>query len=171
MRSAETDTPDAANMYWNTIGFSIVSALIIIALLAMLLNERMSASLKGFAPFIITVQIGLVLVVIYALYKTVLYEHGFKKYNDRMYSKTRRAHILSCPDYWTLKEDGTGSRICERKYTIPGKADYIQMQGATNTINMKDYDMQPMDKACTALSTKLKTSWSDLKAECDAYKF
>jgi hypothetical protein len=171
--SPSTTTSDSTSLskvhlYMNTIVFSTVSAIVIFILLALMLRGQSSA-LKEYTPFIITLQVGLLIIVFYALYSVLVFESKLKKNHKELMSGKRRSNVLSCPDYWTLNEDGKGSRVCERRYVIPGG--FITMPGATNKVNMNEYDMKPMKDVCKKLPKTLKTSWSSLKAECDAYAY
>lgn len=154
------------NVYMNTIVFSFVTVVILVVLIVAQYKGK-SDILQKYIVFVVTLQIGLLMITIYALYKVLNYESMLKKSkNDK-----RRLRLLSCPDYWTLNEDGKGSRICERTYNIPdGK---IVMPGVVNSIDLNKYDMQLMKDVCKNVKNDLGSNgvWSALKSECDAYNF
>lgn len=169
--SSNTTSLSKINLYMNTIVFSFVTGVFVIVLLALLIRGGQSGTMTKYAPLIITLQVGLVCVVIFALYKVLVFESKMNKYNKRRLDGSKRTQLVSCPDYWTLNEDGKGKRHCERYYSIPGG--FITMPGKSQHVDLNKFDMQPMKETCKALSQPdLKnTPWSALSAECDAFAY
>jgi len=160
---------DPVNLYFNTFAFTILSGVIIIVILAGLLYGSAGGTMKRFTPFFVAFEVGLLVIILFALYSVISYENSRKK-DRKLRNDKRRVKVLSCPDYWTLHENGKGLRECKRRYNIPGSTtDWITMEGNKNSVDMNKYDMQPLNDACTSLDKELKTSWSGLNAECNAY--
>ena len=159
---------DAANLYFNTLVFTIISGIAVIVLLAFMLSDK-KGIMKPYTPFLVTLQVGVVFVILYAMISVLINEN--KLNNKRKGLENRRAHLLSCPDYWTLDEDGKGKRTCQNTYKIPDSndKDFLTMQGASS-LDLAEYDMKKLSDICPKLKpSQLNTSWSALKSECDAY--
>ena len=163
--------------YLNTLIFTVVAEGISILIIGLLALEVV----RPFSAFLMTLEIGLIFIIIWTLY-------AIKKYQDKMskqfkHLRDTRVTNVSCPDYFTRKADEDGNLICENKYTTPdGKFEYTfnnqkQIGKAAgnmndiNEINMKDvFDEKKLQDIC---DNELSSSgiyknipWTGIKTSC-----
>ena len=159
---------DAITNYINTLIFCIVAKVVTLILLVLLLFDIG----WQFSWFILTVEIGLVAIIAYTLYKV----YAFQKTIDEAAAAASTAppFLNTCPDYFmmTIQED-TGDRICASKYTTGDGHNTYQFTtpAGTNVPNQDMSSMMDTSKTMSALCTAQNTaitgfSWTDLKARC-----
>ncbi len=153
--------------YLNTLIFCIVAKAITICMLALLLFDWG----KRLAYLILTIEVGLIAIVIYALWSISQYEKKVRKAREDMLKGD--ANITTCPDYFTknviTNVDGTTSTVCESMYAAPdNRTTYnfdIQNINMTNELSRKT-----LQEACTYVGDKKKNfqkvAWTDLKSRC-----
>jgi hypothetical protein len=90
--------------YINTMVFSIIAGLVSIAMLVALM---LSESLNAYMFLIITIEMGLLAIIIHALYRVIAYEAKVRKAINNASSNAFAAD--NCPDYYTLKYSTSGS--------------------------------------------------------------
>lgn len=157
------------NIYMNTLVFSIIALVFAAVMLTLLVGKSKYAEfVRPYSAFIITVQVGLILIVIWALYRVWVYEKKLNDMYEGAFSKNRILRVSTCPDYWTLSEDGKGKRECTRNYDI-GDGAYITMPGKVNKVDVTKYDLKMAKDVCPIYKNEVGSPWSSLKSECESY--
>lgn len=161
-------------LYLNTLVFCLIGGVVSLGLLAMLVYGGGTAS--GFVPFIVTVELGLLSVLIYAFVVLVRNESMDRQRAANAADNKIAAKV--CPDYWTLSSDPTDNTkdVCVRRYIAPATTDgpgattsVFVVQGSNETINLSEFDNQKLSDVCTKVRAQ-NTPWTDLRTICDAYK-
>ena len=152
-----------SGLYVNTFVFSIIAALVCLILFLALWFG--SSGLDEYAYMIITVEVGLLLVIIQAIARIIAYELRLKK--EQSYAMDSALRVQSCPDYWTLTENGP-VRECNATYTTPdGRTNYV-MHDDTNKVVLSDLDKKSVKVVCTDVSAR-KAPWTDMRTACLTY--
>ena len=152
-----------AKLYANTMAFTIISGIVSLMLLLLL---KYGSGASVYTPLILTVEIGLVVVIVVSIMRVMQVERKNKKL-----AKNNLDNLLAvntCPDYWTLAESSTGTKQCTRVYKVPDAETTIKMIGTQDAIQLADYHKQPLGAACRKASA-LKAPWTDVRAVCDAF--
>jgi hypothetical protein len=164
-----------ASMYVNTIVFSVITGVISLGLLLLLLF--VPALAHQYAYLVITVELGLLAVMVQAIVRIVLYEQDLR---SAAQDAAKNAMVVDvCPDYWTASTTQTPSGpdvTCSNQYTAPnGQRQYQWLPGpAANapkppaSIDLKDYQQLTMTAACPKV-TALGAPWTDLTSKCAAF--
>ena len=161
-------------LYLNTLIFCLVGGVVSIALLMLLVYGGGTAS--SFVPLIVTVELGLLSVLIYALVVIIKNE---RKDRDRANNATDNiVAATKCPDYWTVSSDPADSSksVCVRRYVAPPSTDGINestsifvVQGQDDRVALADYNNKAIGAVCQGVRAE-KTPWSDLTPLCNAYR-
>lgn len=153
-----------AELYLNTLIFCLVAKSITVLILVALVFQPV----RKFAYLILTIELGLVAIVIYSLYSMKQYENQMKQQYDNIMNAP--LSIDSCPDYF-VKDIQNDQTICNNSYTTPdGKYSYVFGDSATNIVNIdKTFgaDSSYTD-ACGKMNTPPLTgfAWTDLSSKC-----
>jgi hypothetical protein len=93
--------------YVNTLVFAIVAGMIsLILLLGLLFTTAMGA----YSWFVITLEVGLITIIIWTLVRIFTYESRMRRMNR---NATKNALVAqTCPDYYTVFHDAVGSADC-----------------------------------------------------------
>lgn len=112
------------NMYMNTLVFSIIALVFAAIMLTLLLGKSKYAEMvRPYSAFIITVQVGLILIVIWALYRVWVYEKKLSDMYDSAFSKTGSCAFRHVPiiglsrKMGTVRESATEHTISEMVHT------------------------------------------------------
>jgi hypothetical protein len=157
----------SSQTYVNTMVFAIIAGMVSIALLCTLL---LSESLTEYLFAIITIEVGLVAIIIFALYRIIAYE---AKMRSAVNNASRNAFAANnCPDYYTLKysSNGIDQNTCtnmfrgkspdgfsyvmyfvpSEKFQRTGQGSSVRFLGnpANNSILIKSMETMPIDQAC-----------------------
>ena len=111
--SGNAMNPNKKISYTNTLFFTIFNAIFAI-ILVLLLFFRIIPS--EYMYFIIGVEVGVVLIVAYCIYRII----RFEKFLEAMRNpKNLYIPFDSCPDYFVKSDDqGNGKTICSSQYTV-----------------------------------------------------
>jgi hypothetical protein len=167
----ENENNKPANMYMHTLIFATCCLLVAIVVVALFASKKYVERVAPYKLFMVTVLFGLFAMSLLSLLAVWRYESNLKKMRDAANDPRRLLSVSACPDYWTLEEDGSGKRTCRRQYTADESVGYISMPGNKNTVDLKEYDLQPALNVCNTYEKDLQTSWSALKDECEAYNY
>ncbi len=151
--------------YVNTVIFCVVMKIVSIILLGLILLNKVSES---FIYFLITVELGIVVIVIMSLY-------GISKYEQRIANESKnllssKLNVISCPDFYTRNADGN----CTNTYrTADERFEYKLNQG--QNIILSNYTNKTIETICTAFNTDAistathtqKMPWTDISSKCD----
>lgn len=175
MSRPTTSNVASKRMYTNTVIFTVFAGIISGALLLLLL--LMPGIIAGYTPLVVTVQLGLLAVVIWAVVVIILRERSDKK-AERNALQNRLA-VLTCPDYWTLTDDptGNGRGVCMNTYVTPSafgdknrdNSATFTTQSKRGTVNLAEVNDKSLAEACK-VATALGAPWTDLRAMCDSYR-
>ena len=98
---------DKRTSYFNTLIFTIVAAIVSVLLLLLLLIKKM----KQFAPFIITLEVGIFTVILWCV---VIIWINAKDYDKRKNNATS-VKFDKCPDYY-LQVNESDKIMCKNQY-------------------------------------------------------
>jgi len=103
----------AQNNYMNIMTFAVISE----ALAVTILGSLAFAFVKPYASFLLTVLIGILLIISWALYSI----RKNKAKLDKQF-KALKNNVVSnvpCPDYYVRDGDKDGNTVCKNGYTTP----------------------------------------------------
>lgn len=143
--------------------FAIISG--ILSLLLLLLLKYGPAAAR-FTPLILTVEIGLVAVIITSIMRIISMESKNKKLAQN--NLENLLAVNTCPDYWTFSETNDGGKSCLRTYKAPGGATTIKMAGNQDSIDLSVYNKKTLASVCRS-AANLGSPWTDVRAVCDAF--
>ena len=153
--------------YVNTMVFAIVSGIVSVALLVALYFVE---SLNAYIFAIATIEIGLLLIIIFSLYSIIAYESNVRKAINNAGKNSIAAN--SCPDYYTMRfgANGVTDNTCRNtfsgktpqglryvmfyvpstKYESTGQGRAVRFTGnpADGSIKIKSLEEIPMTDAC-----------------------
>lgn len=155
------------SLYFNTMIFTIIAGVISLLLLAALAFG--SDMIKTYWAFIVTIEIGLLAVIIVALVRIFAYEKKLKELGER--GLNNAVSVDSCPDYWTVSETDGEKKQCIPQYVQrrdDGSTVTYQFSRDASSIKIDAYDGKKLDELCTQVS-QLRAPWTDVRALCAAY--
>ena len=158
--------------YVYTMVFAIVAGIASLSLLIAMFALP-TDTVKRIAPGVITVEVGLIAVIIFCLRKILQRESDLDK---RMADGAKDAlSVTACPDYWQQQTAKDGTHTCHNTYVHPldPKVTYT-IQGSASaagprSIKMKDFDGKPMRDACPAAQKAAQSAWTPVTTACDSY--
>lgn len=152
------------NNYLNTLIFCVISKMITILVLTFLLNEKV----RYFSYLLLTVELGLVTIIVSALYVLVSYDKKMSKKQDE-YNKNILSN-LSCPDYYVQTIDNNNI-ICTNVYITPdNKFKYEFNAGSNQTIQLEsNFQKKSIEDICNDIqdSSYSNVSWTTLRPRCN----
>jgi hypothetical protein len=165
-----TQTADQAQQYVNTMVFCIVAG--IVSLMLLLLIMSASEHVRRFSPFIITIEVGLVLVIVLAIVRLIMYEREALKANQL--GLLNKLSVQTCPDYWTRYGDtcvnGFSTSVNPNvTYRIAGSPN-ANKDVMVTTLALSDYDNMTVVDACTKVNALVQGPWTDVRSVCDSYR-
>ena len=158
-------------VYVNTLVFSVVSAVLALMLLVLLVWGP--SQVRDFAFLVVTIELGLVAVMVTSIVRIWLYERSLEK--DARNIQKNLMVVDTCPDYWTSDQTPTG-KVCRNTYSVPRPPIGKNVQytftgaGAPTQINLREVSKQKLPDLCKKISTSFKNvAWTDLKGACVSY--
>jgi hypothetical protein len=142
--------------------FSIIAGVISLMLLLLLFYGSDAATM--YAPLIITVEVGLVAILITAVVRIYLFER--KAARERKDARNKTLAVNACPDYWVKNADGT----CTNLFTAAaGNASFTMntTDPSVTSIALADYDGHTLADVCQK-AHNLGAPWTEVRAECEA---
>lgn len=168
-------------LYLNTMVFSIVAAVLSLMLLLLLLRGPPEA--RALSYMIITIEVGLLFVIVQAIVRIHLYERDLRKTAEK--AQNNIVVVDGCPDYWTLsKRKKDMASVCSSRYVTPNTQSTIYVAAPSKineiddsdpskkarVVNLTTMSQRPMRDVCKDLRTTYDgVSWSDLRNKCSAY--
>ena len=166
------------SQYINTMVFAVVAGIISLMLLVLILNA--SDMVRNYSPYIITVEVGLVLIIGLAIYRIIVYEQSLKKESDN--STNNKLNVDSCPDYWTRF---SGNK-CINGYQTPG-GPIIRIDGRSDNpssniltkssvIDLTEFNNKTIASVCNRVrfdntkANEIPGPWTDVRSVCDSYR-
>lgn len=175
-------------VYLNTMIFAIVSGVVSMILLLALIYVP---TVSNYAILILTVQIGLIAIVIQALIRIWLNWRSRLTATDMATNNTLAVGF--CPDYMIASANSAssgGGVMCTNAYAAVGTASPVPIwtgnsltgsAPAPSTVDLSKLDGQPIATVCQAINDKKtiptllpngSTStvpWTDLRSRCTAF--
>lgn len=167
----------SASHYINTMVFSVVAG--IISSMLLLLVMQGSDTVKQFSVLVITIEVGVVLIILAAIYQIIAYER--RRFKQAIDGTMNMMTVKSCPDYWTLydgKKCKNTHQLFEAnddglytKYVIHGNSTDTNTKDRTErSVNLSDYSKVSVRDACTKKFDNLPNHpWTDLSAVCNSF--
>ena len=153
-----------AKLYTNTMVFAIIAGIVSLMLLALL---YFGAGTEMFSALIITVEIGLLFVIVLSVLRILNVERKNRKLAKN--SIDNLLAVKTCPDYWTMHETSIGEKKCKRAYKAPGDGNTsITMFGNLDEIDLGNYSMTSIGSVCNR-AARLGAPWTDVRSVCDAF--
>lgn len=167
------------SQYINTMVFAVIAGIISLMLLLLVMNA--SSFVKSYSPFIITIEVGLILAIVVAIYNIIRYEA--KAYKAAQDGFDSHLAVDTCPDFWTR----TGT-ICKNSFVsasdpnvtieVLGNLDDVTAMiangdddsAANQSIDLMDYNNKTILEACGSVKKNIKGPWVDVRAVCDSYR-
>jgi hypothetical protein len=169
------------NLYVNTLIFSVIAGIVSLMLLLLLLFGSSAAS--QYKYLIVTVEVGLVTIMIVALWRTFHNEKRNKDVRKRALQNT--VAVTTCPDYWVSTMDD--DRLwCTNKSTtdrgdykihprmLGASPEYPNFQSVPGVARGYKIDVtsnlngKPLSAVCSAYS-KMGVPWTDVRSACTAF--
>lgn len=165
----DSRTVDSASHYINTLVFTVVAG--IVSMLLLLLVLRASEAVRKFSVFIITIEVGLVLIMAVAIYRIIVQER--RAYKHSVNGLNNLLQVVACPDYWTRRGD-----TCYNTMISPANESVMFRMpspgsGAADSsysINLKDYTGRPIAEVCEKASKTVGSPWTAVTAVCDSFR-
>lgn len=158
--------------YLNTLIFCIVAKAVTIGLLGLLLLETG----KKLAYLILTIQIVMVVIIIWSLVEISRYDKDkAKQMEDFMKSKP---NLDTCPDYYVKSTNSDGLVQCSSEINLPGKLTYNmahdnarqKLQNFTLESVIQASGGNTYESVCNMIGKESsdynKIAWTDLRANC-----
>lgn len=168
-----------AQTYVNTLVFSIISGMVSVALL---LTLMLSDSLSAYMFVIVTIEIGLLLIIINAMYRVIAYERNMRNAINNASKNSFAAD--NCPDYYTMRFSSTGNTcanvfkgiapggikyvmyyVPSAKYQLTGQGNSVVFSGNApdDVIKIKNLESIKIDDACKIVQGKPADADTDKK--------
>lgn len=167
----------SANHYVNTMIFSVVAG--IISSMLLLLVMQGSDAVKQFSVLVITVEIGIVMIILVAIWQIIRFER--RRFKQAVDGTMNLMTVKSCPDYWTINNGRTCNNAFTSfdknedgryvKYIIIGKGKTATDKTSVQDVNLSDYNNVTVLDACSKKHEKLPDHpWTDLNAVCNSFQ-
>lgn len=150
-------------IYINTMVFTIIAA--VVCMLLFLALYFGTGSMGEFSYMIITIELGLLAVIIQAVVRIYLYEARLKKEHSNAMDSALR--VQSCPDYWTLHENGA-VRECKASYVSPDGMTKFIMHDKSDTVVISDLDKKSVNVVCAEVGAR-NAPWTDVRTACSSF--
>ena len=161
---------DSINNYLNTLIFCIIAKAVTIGLLVLLITDLG----WDFVYLIMTIELGLILIVIYAMYTVYKIDKKIKEAKEKYASEKPKLDL--CPDYFVRtveseSNNSNGHTVCTNVYTS-GNDRYTYTFPTTSnkvdltTLNANQKNMQDLCTNVDKVFDPSGFSWTDLKARC-----
>lgn len=147
--------------YLNTLIFAIVAKFVSIILLILLF---VSSAFSRFSYAIITIEIGLLLIIVNSITSIVRYSKRMEEASRK--NLTTSIQVGACPDFFTR----TTGNTCKATYTTSDKRHKYYIGEVNNLeINMdQEFKASSADQTCTKVNTRFANiPWTDLRSRCD----
>jgi hypothetical protein len=155
-------------LYVNTLVFTVLAGFVSLILLAMLAFGV--TGVAAYAPLIITIEVGVVVIIVSAIVRIYWFEQRTKKHLKNFIENKLR--VKTCPDYWTAEQEGTGAlaqTVCNNTYAVPDShGDTIRINSSVPRITLEDWNRRPLKDLCRNLGA-LGAPWTNIKSMCDSY--
>ena len=155
-----------SSQYMNTMVFAVVAG--VISLLLLLLIMRASDTVRQYSAFVITLEIGLVIIICTAVYRIISFERAQLAAQKAGFTTTMP--VSTCPDYWTRG----GGDVCVNTFNADPRYSYRMTGVDANTaqvqIKLGDYDGRSIADVCSRVKANVKAPWTDVKSVCSSYR-
>lgn len=151
--------------YLNTLIFCVVAKTISIFVLAFLINEKV----RYFSYFLLTIEVGLVVIIIAAIITISNYDKKMSK-QAADFRKSQVSNI-NCPEYY-IKTSMNNEVYCEDSYTSPdGRISYNFSSNASYLKNIpleEQFLRKDFETACANINQNglSNISWTSLRSKC-----
>lgn len=155
--------------YLNTLIFSIIAKAVTIVLLILVFTEVGQLV----AWLLITIELGLILIIVTALISITKYDKNKKEQLEKFLKSN--VYTTTCPDYHTRVIDQESASKCINEYNSPDRSTY-KFKSRTFELEPLYWDklnkkQLPFNELCTNMqkstSNLEKVAWTDLKEKCD----
>lgn len=156
--------------YLNTLIFCVVAKTVTVVLLSLMVFEKV----RYFAFLLLTVELGLIIIIISALIVISSYNTKVTKMQES-YGKSKFA-ALACPDYYmrNIENDET---YCEDTYKTPDNKFIYKFSESMSTPEYRNYakkipidSTKTVDELCQKIATApefKEFSWTSIKSKCN----
>jgi hypothetical protein len=155
--------------YVNTVIFTVVLKIISIIVLGAILMGYVNENIMY---FLITIEVGIVIIIVAALWSISSYEKRIAEETKNILKA--KMTLMGCPDYHTQG----AQNICLSNYTTPDGRYTYMFGNNSNNVNLASYVNKGVDEACTNYNKSImytdatnnivyKYPWTEMAAKCD----
>lgn len=153
--------------YLNTLIFCVVAKTVTVFVLGALFLH----AVRPYAIFLLTIELGLVVIVIWSLIKIRNYDKRMAKEAEEIINSA--VNSVSCPDYYvrSVDEEDIGT-VCLNGYTTPDEKYEYKFKGdaSIDAIHIDQMFLkQNLGGACAivdANSSLTSIPWTDIRSKC-----
>lgn len=172
---AQTDT-QRDRQYLNMLVFAAAAGILSLLIMAVTLAAGGTDAVKRLTPAIVTVEIGLLLVVSYVVYRSV--RHLARLGDESKAYRDARLHVTKCPDYWTLD---TASGTCTNTFVDPlnPRTRYVvfgtdappdapggDLDAGVRSLALSDFEDLKVRELCPRVHEEVRAPWSAVDGMC-----
>ena len=149
------------DLYMSTIMFSVVAAVIAVCLLVALIYVP---EVSKYSYAILTLEVGLLGVIVYAVLELYRYEKRIQQFNRNI--STTILSTSSCPVFYTM---GSNQTCVNSNVTPTHVYSFVNPGGdVLPNISLKDFDKKNVRDACRTLyGIHSNVPWVDLRTKCE----
>jgi hypothetical protein len=163
------ETTNNQSQYINTMVFCIVAGIISSMLLLLVFNAN--EVVRAYGPLVITVEVGLILIIIIAIWNIIAFENKVERAAKSAFDA--KLNVTTCPDYWTQSGQtctNTFSPQPNVTYTFFGTTPLTTMNQTVRTIKLTDYNNLSVSQTCSKAYTNNYSPWSQVDAVCGSFR-
>lgn len=171
--------------YLNTLIFCVVAKTITVLVLGLLVFK----AVRKYVIFLLTIEVGLVFIVIYSMIKIARYDKRMSVEAEKI--RLSSINSISCPDYYVRgpSEKDPSVTVCKNEYATPDQRSVYKFQFETSTAGESNIDLnlipiddlfrkQTLEDACKLVSNSTietasgiksvyeQVPWTDLHPKC-----
>ena len=158
------------SQYINTMVFCVVAG--IISLMLMLLVFNSNEAVREYAPLVITIEVGLILIIIAAIWNIIAYERAADAAAKNSFNA--QLNVTSCPDYWTqngLMCTNSYSPSSTVTYTMYGNTTPPATGSTVATFSLSNYNNNSVAQVCSNVYSQSNISpWSQVDSVCGSFR-
>lgn len=159
-------------IYRNVMVYAIVAAIVtVLLLLAVILFPRF----KGYAVFVVTAEVFLVVML---LYLVIYANHVLTEFNRGFENRGRmKLKVDKCPDFFTSKRLPGGEKVCVNGVSTPDTGYAFKFMGTASRpvpqeVNLDLVDGKRLDYVCAVVNPSVQSSefynipWTSVRPKC-----
>ena len=156
------ETKNNQSQYINTMVFCIVAGIISSMLLLLVFNAN--EVMRAYGPLVITVEVGLILIIIIAIWNIIAFERKVDRAAKDSFNA--KLNVTSCPDYWTQS-----GQTCKSTFSPHPNVTYtFGSDAAARELKLNDFNNLSVSQTCSKVNEKKYSPWSQVDAVCGSFR-